>query len=248
MPRKKLPMRKISEVLRLHAAGMSNRDIAASAGVGKTTVYEYLARAEAVGVGWPLAEEMDEGRLDVLLFPPPSGELAARRPLPDWRAVHRELKGKGHVTLRLLWLEWREANPDGWGYSQFCLRYQAWLDTQDVVMRLSYAGGEAMFVDFSGDLARHVDPDTGEVVEAEVFVAVLGCSGLLYVEATRGQDLGSWVAAHVNAWNAYGGVAAVTVPDYVPRNIIGILFPTALCVRSRSEAFGGGGDRLVSTG
>ncbi|MGH9280842.1 MAG: IS21 family transposase [Acidimicrobiales bacterium] len=205
-------MRKITEVLRLRAAGMNSRDIAASVGAGKTTVYEYLARAEAAGVGWPLPEGMDEAALDARLFPPPTGELAARRPVPQWREVHRELKRK-HVTLRLLWLEWRADNPEGWGYTQFCAHYQGWLGVQDVVMRLSWAAGERMFVDFSGDKAAFVDPDSGEVVPAEVFVAVLGASGLLYAEATRGQDLGSWVNAHVHAWEAYGGVAEVTVPD-----------------------------------
>ena len=80
-------------------------------------------------------------------------------------------------------------------------------------MRLTYSAGERMFVDFSGDKATWCDPETGEVHEAEVFVAVLGCSGMLYVEATRGQDLSSWVGAHVHAFEAYGGVAEITVPD-----------------------------------
>jgi transposase len=206
-------MRKIIEVLRLRAAGMSERTIAAAVGVGATTVHEYICRAKAAGVGWPLGVDVDDERLDALLFPPPSAELAERRPVPEWREVHRELRRHSHVTLQLLWLEWRESNPDGWGYSQFCWRYRRWLDVQDVVMRLCYAGGERMFVDFSGDKASYVDPDSGEVVEAEVFVAVLGCSGLLYAEATRGQDVGSWLEAHVHAWSFYGGVAEITVPD-----------------------------------
>jgi transposase len=206
-------MRKISEVLRLKAAGMNMRDIAQSVGAGKTTVYEYLARAEAAGVAWPLPEDLDEEELAARLFPPPNGELAARRPVPEWRQVHRELKRGRHVTLRLLWLEWREANPEGWGYSQFCAHYQRWLGAQNVVMRLTWGAGERMFVDFSGDRASYVEPDSGEVREAEVFVAVLGASGLVYAEATRGQDLGSWVGAHVRTWEAYGGVAEVTTPD-----------------------------------
>lgn len=206
-------MRKITEVLRLKAAGMSNRDIAASVGAGKTSVYEYLARAEAAGLAWPLPEGLDEAALDARLFPPPSAELAARRPVPEWREVHRELKRKRHVTLRLLWLEWREDHPEGWGYTQFCLHYQRWLAGQDVVMRLSYAAGERMFVDFAGDKASYFDPTTGEVCSAEVFVSVLGASGMLYAEATRGQDLASWVGAHTRAWEFYGGVAEVTVPD-----------------------------------
>jgi transposase len=206
-------MRKITEVLRLKAAGLGNREIAASIGAGKTTVYEILSRAEAVGLTWPLPDTVDEEQLDAVLYPPPTLELAERRPVPDWREVHRELKRKRHVTLRLLWLEWRETQPEGWGYTQFCLYYRQWLDVQDVVMRLSYRAGERMFVDFSGDTMEIVEQATGEITKAEVFVAVLGCSGLLYVEATRGQDLRSWTTAHVHAFAYYGGVAEVTVPD-----------------------------------
>jgi transposase len=206
-------MRKISEILRLRAAGKAERPIAAAVGVSPSTVHEYLVRAQAAGVGWPLPEGVDEAALEALLFPPSTADLAARRPVPEWRQVHRELKRGRHVTLQLLWLEWRQDHPEGWGYSQFCQHYKDWLGGQDVVMRLSYAAGERMFVDFSGDKASYVEGATGEVVEAEVFVAVLGCSGLLYAEATRGQDLGSWVAAHVHAWAAWGGVTEVLVPD-----------------------------------
>ena len=206
-------MRKISEVLRLKAEGLSIRDIATAVGAGPTTVYEYLHRAEAAGICWPLRGDLDEEAVEAMLFPPASAELQARRPVPDWRWVHRELKAHKHVTLRLVWLEWRADHADGWGYSQFCWHYKRWLGIQDVVMRLSYAAGERMFVDFAGDKGAWVDPSSGEVHEAEIFVSVLGCSGMLYVEATRGQDLGSWVDAHVHAWDAYGGVAEVTVPD-----------------------------------
>jgi transposase len=206
-------MRKISEILRLKAAGMSMRDIAASTGASTTTVYEYLTRAEGAALSWPLPDGVDEDALQAKLFPRPSAEAASQRPAPDWREVHRELKRKRHVTVRLLWLEWKQANPDGWGYSQFCWHYQRWLGTQDVVMRLSYKAGERMFVDFSGDRMEVVDPQSGEVSSAEVFVSVLGASGLLYVEATRGQDLGSWLLAHAHAYEFYGGVPEATTPD-----------------------------------
>jgi len=205
-------MRKIAEVLRLKAAGMSVRQIASSTNAGRTAVGEYLARAEAAGIGWPLPEGLDEEALEAKLFPPP-GDDAPARPVPDWSQIHKELRSRRHVTLRLVWLEWRAVHPDGWAYSQFCWHYRRWADTQDVVMRLSYAAGERMFVDFAGDKAHVVDSETGEVGDAEVFVAVLGCSGMLYAEATRGQDLFSWVGAHVNAWEAYGGVTEITVPD-----------------------------------
>jgi transposase len=205
-------MRKISEVLRLKAANLSIREIAASTGCARTTVHEYLVRAAGAGISWPLTAELDDEAIEAKLFPPESAERAAGRPVPDWAEVHRELKRR-HVTLQLLWLEWREDHPEGWAYTQFTRHYKDWLGSQDVVMRLSYRPGEKMFVDFSGDTMDLVDPESGEVSKAEVFVAVLGCSGLLYVEAARGQDLGSWLLAHAHAYEYYGGAPEATVPD-----------------------------------
>jgi transposase len=206
-------MRKIREVLRLKAAGLNIREIAVATGAARTTVYEYLVRAGGAGLSWPLPEDMDDEAVEARLFPPATAELAQSRPVPEWREVHRELRAGKHVTLRLLWLEWRQDHPDGWGYSQFCAHYERWLDRQDVVMRLSYPAGERTFVDFSGDKVPITDPTTGEVARAEVFVAVLGCSGMLYVEATPDQSLESWLMAHVHAWEAYGGVTVATTPD-----------------------------------
>lgn len=205
-------MRKITEVLRLRAAGSSRRDIARAVGMARSTVAEYLRRADVAGVSWPLPDHLDEQGVDALLFPE-AGQIATR-PVPDWAEVRKELKSrKHHMTLRLLWLEWKAEHPEAWGYSQYCEHYRRWLATKDVVMRLTYAAGERMFVDFSGDKASWCDPDTGEIHETDVFVAVLGCSGLLYAEATRGQDLASWVGAHICAWESFGGVSEVTVPD-----------------------------------
>jgi len=206
-------MRKISEVLRLKAAGLSVREIARSTGAGRTTVYEYLVRADSAGMGWPLPDGIGEDELEETLFPPLTTELAERRPLPDWRQVHRELHRGRHVTLRLLWLEWRAANPEGWGYTQFCVHYRKWLGTQDVVMRLNWPAGARMFVDYSGDKVPVTDPATGEICQAEVFVATLGCSGMVYAEASMSQDLGSWLSAHANAYEAFRGVPEATTPD-----------------------------------
>lgn len=205
-------MRKIAEVLRLKVGGLNMTEIARSTGIGRTTVYEYLSRAEAAEVAWPLPADLDEAAVEAKLFPSPTATLAARRPVPEWRDVHRELKRGRHVTLRLLCLEWRVDHAEGWGYSQFCLHYHQWLGLQDVVMRLEYAAGDRCFVDFAGDHMSIVD-EADAVTEVEIFVAVLGCSGLLYVETTRGQDLKSWLLAHDHADSAYGGVPRVTVPD-----------------------------------
>ena len=120
-------MRKIRDVLRLRAAGMSSRNIALSLSIGATTVVDFLQRARAAEVCWPLPEDMTDEALEVRLFPASTAlaEIKARRPQPDWRTIHRELRRKG-VTLQLLWEEHRAACPDGYGYSRFCELYRAW--------------------------------------------------------------------------------------------------------------------------
>lgn len=121
---RKLPMRKIKDVLRLHAAGRSARQIGPSVGAGRSTVAEYLRRAEVAGLCWPLPEGLDEAALEQLLFPPPPPAKGRQFAEPDWAALHRELKRPG-VTLALLWDEYRGQRPDGYGYSALCEHYRS---------------------------------------------------------------------------------------------------------------------------
>ncbi len=119
MAQERLSMRKVLEVLRLKwACGLSNRAISRSCGIAASTVSDYVQRAAAAGLTWPVSEELDEDQLFRLLFPSPVREAGGAVPLPDWAQIHMELRRKG-VTLRLLWLEYREAQPEGYGYSQF---------------------------------------------------------------------------------------------------------------------------------
>lgn len=127
-------MRKIEEVLRLHARGLSTRRISLATGVGKTTVapiararagIEYLRRATTAGLCWPRPAGLDEAALERLLFPPPPPAKGRRFAEPDWAAVHRELKRPG-VTLALLWDEYRGSHPEGYGHSAFCDHYRRW--------------------------------------------------------------------------------------------------------------------------
>ena len=230
MPQKGLSMRQITEVLRLAAQGLSYRQIGQSLNVSPSTIQGYVKRAQRAGVSWPLPEDLDGLALEERLFKRSEEELRPGRPEPDWLEVHRERKRK-HVTLQLLWLEYKAANPDGLSYTQFCVHYRHWLGRQDVVMRFEYVAGERMFVDFCGDTLPITDPKTGEIWQAQVFACALGASGYLYVEATGSQDLANWLGAHVNALNFYGGSVRAVVPDYVPRHIIGLLCPTGLCGR-----------------
>src|ERR671925_517174 len=99
MPAARVSMRKIKEVLRLRGeCGLSNRQIAQSCALARPTVTEYLCRAQAADLGWPLPAELDKGALERLLFPPRSALPVEQRPVPDWAEVHQELKRKG-VTL-----------------------------------------------------------------------------------------------------------------------------------------------------
>jgi hypothetical protein len=145
VPRKRLPMRKIREVMRLRAEGLTTEQISVSTRSARTTVYEYLGRAERAGITWPLPGDLDDEALELLLFPPPTAEQAQSRPVPDWRDVHRQLKSKKyHMTLQLLWLEWKQDNPSGWQYTTYTVMYRRWLEARDVVMRLSYKAGEVL--------------------------------------------------------------------------------------------------------
>ena len=231
-------MRQITEVLRLNAQGLSYRQIAQSVGISASTVQSYLERAQRAGLGWPLPDDVDDAVLEARLFTRTEEELRPGRPEPNWLEVHRERKRGKHVTLQLLHLEYKAAHPEGLSYTQFCVHYRRWRARQDVVMRLEYAAGERMFVDFAGDTVPVTDPDTGEVWNAQVFVSVLGASGYLYVEATRSQDLASWLGAHTRAAEFYGGTVRAVVSDYVARHIIRLLWPTGLCGRGRRSLLG----------
>ncbi|MCC6174768.1 MAG: IS21 family transposase [Chloroflexi bacterium] len=206
-------MRKIREVLRLSLAdGLSRRQVGVAVGLPYTTVADYLARARRAGLGWPLPEEMDDRVLEGRLFASAALPPARTRPLPEWSTVHRELRRKG-VTLQLLWMEYKERHPDGYQYTQFCRHYRAWQRGLDVVMRQEHRAGERLFVDFAGQTIPIVDPHTGEISEAELFVAVLGASSYTYAEATPSQALPHWIAAHVHAFEYFGGAARIIVPD-----------------------------------
>jgi transposase len=155
---------------------------------------------------------MDDDQLERCLFPE-MAKVRSTYPQPDFEVMKKELTKKG-VTLQLLWFEYRELHPDGYGYSQFCQRYRDWRRRRDVVMRQDHKAGEKMFVDFPGLTIPIYDEATLEVAfEAELFVAVLGASSYLFAEALRSQQLEHWVAAHVAAFEFFGGVPEIVVSD-----------------------------------
>lgn len=213
MAQRRLSMRKIYEVLRLTwACKLSRRAVARSCNIGYGTVCAYLQRAQAAGLSWPLPAGLDADQLSRLLYPTPSRRPQTERPEPEWASVHTELRRKG-VTLKLVWLEYREAHPDGYSYSQFCDRYGRWAARLRPRLRLTHTAGEKCFVDYAGPTIPVVDADTGVIQQASIFVGVLGASSYTYAEAQFGQTLSHWIGGHLRMFSFFGGVCQVLVPD-----------------------------------
>jgi len=208
-------MRKISEVLRLRfELGLGQRAIARACSISQSTVNDYLHRAAAAGMVWPLGEEWDELRVEQALF---GGQQVVKRlpehVLPNFAALHAELQKHPHLTLQLAWEEYRQVHPEGYGYSRFCELYQRWRGKQDVVLRQIHKPGEKGFVDWAGATIPVHDPVTGEVWRASLFVMVLGTSSYTYAEATRDQQLTAWISAHIHAFEYFSGAPRLLVPD-----------------------------------
>lgn len=213
MSQVRLSMRKLEEILRLkYEAGLSHRAIAQSCSVSPSTVSEYITHAQAAGLSWPLPEGLSAEQLDELLFPQRAPASGRSIPPPDWAAVHKELRRKS-VTLSLLWVEYRQEHPEGYGYSQFCQHYRQWARQLKPMMRQKHRAGEKLFIDYAGQTVPVVAPQTGEIRAAQIFVAVLGASNYTYAEAHESQELAHWIGAHVRALAFLGGVPEVLVPD-----------------------------------
>lgn len=212
MPAVRLSMRQIVEILRLaREQDCSIRQIAVRVGLPHSTVGDYLRRFAATGLPWPLPSELDHAAVEARLFARAAAS-ALVRPLPDWPTIHQELQRKS-VTLQLLWQEYKQATPDGYQYTRFCQRYRAWAARLDPVLRQEHKAGERAFVDYAGHTIEVVDPRTGELHAAQLFVGVLGASNFHFTEATWTQTLPDWIGSHTRMLAYFGGVPALIVPD-----------------------------------
>jgi transposase len=157
--------------------------------MGLGTMHQYLERAVAAGIGWPLPEGLSEEELEAKLFgnQPVQARAVRPRPQPDWKTIHEQLQQHRHLTLQLVWEEYRQAHPEGYRYSWFCERYQHCRQHLDVVLRQEHKAGEKMFVDWAGATIPVYDATTGKAWPASLFVAVLGASSYTYAEATCDQ-------------------------------------------------------------
>lgn len=204
-------MRNIREILRLkHENNLSNRQIAKSIGCSKDAVSIIVGRAQAMGLSWPISDDLNDARLEEIIYP--SIQPKSIRPEPDWNYIHREMKRK-HVTLTILWHEYKQDHPDGLMYSHFCEKYRQWLKVSQVIMPQHHKAGEKLFVDWAGDTVDIIDRQTGEVCKAYLFVAALGASSYAFAEAFISQDLPAWILAHVHCLRYLKGAPEILVPD-----------------------------------
>jgi transposase len=215
MARPRLSMRKFNEVLRLkHHCGLSKRQIAQSCQISRSTVADYLWRAEQAGVSWPLPQDLTDQELEQKLFPPQTALPLQTKPLPDFEYIYRELKAhkKFNLTLDLLWREYKEQYPEGYQYSRFCDLYRDFKKNLDYCMRQDHRGGEKLFVDY-GEGLNLIDPKSGEPITTQLFVAVWGASNYTYAEATLTQKLPDWIGSHTRAFSYFGCLPQIVVPD-----------------------------------
>ncbi|WP_240547117.1 IS21 family transposase [Mesorhizobium tianshanense] len=206
-------MRQLRQMLRLAGSGTSSREIAVVLGIARSTVQDNLRRAAAIGLSWPLPSELTDDALENKLFARNGVKQGTRRRTePNWAHLAVELKKPG-VTLLILWEEYRGSHPDGYGYSRFCELFRSFEQRLSPTMRQEHAAGDKVFVDYSGKKIPIVDRDTGEIREAEIFVAVLGASSFTYAEATWTQTLPDWIGSHVRMFRFLDGVPRLIVPD-----------------------------------
>lgn len=210
----RLTMRLVKEVLRLKfAAHLSHRQIAAALRIGIGSVSNYLSAFERSGLAYPLPSDLDEAELERRIFPPTDSVIPAQFVVPDFTQVHHDLRLKG-VTRQLLWEEYCEQfGSQAYGYTQFCVLYRRWLKSRKLSMRQVHRPAEKMFVDYCGKTIPIINAATGEVTEAQIFVAVLGFSNYTFAEATLSQKLEDWVSSHTRAFLYFGGVPQLVIPD-----------------------------------
>jgi transposase len=206
-----LTMRKISEIFRQHhQLGSTYRQIARSLNISTSTVSSYLEHGKEIGWSWPLPD-LSEDELHHRLTSN-NYKIRHKKPVPDWEWVAQELRRKG-VTLQLLWREYRQTTPNGLGYSKFCHAFAIYRKSISPVMHQVHKAGEKCFVDYAGMIVPWIDPITGEIHEAQIFIGSLGASQYSFVEATATQQLPDWIQSHARMFEFFGGVPTMLVPD-----------------------------------
>ncbi|MBQ2288351.1 MAG: IS21 family transposase [Lachnospiraceae bacterium] len=207
-------MTKYREILRLKSLGFSERSIANSCGVSRNTVAKVTKRANELKISWPLDFGMTDGVLEEMMFP--KTKSATNKRMPDFDYIRKELLRNG-VNKKLLWVEYCEESrmngEEPLMYSQFCYYIQKNEERRRATMHIPRKPGEQIEVDWAGDPAHIIDPDTGEIIDAWLFVGVMTYSQYAFVEAFINERTNNWIKAHNHMFQFFGGVAPVLVSD-----------------------------------
>ena len=213
MPMRRISMEKVREIIRLYqCCGLTQRAIARVLYVSRPVVKAYIDKIQAAGLDYAEIEKMDDDALLALIEGPEATSERYKALRRNFEYFIKELKRPG-VTLERLWQEYRAEHPDGYRYSQFCYHFQVWRHTSTLTMHIEHKAGDKMLVDFAGKKLQIVNPDTGEIEDVDVFVAVLAASQYTYVEAVASQKKDDWLKANQNAFEYFGGVTRAVVPD-----------------------------------
>lgn len=211
-------MTKYREILRLTALGLSLRDIEKSLKVSRKTVVKVQKRADELSLSWPLDESLTDAELEQRMFPKDLSPKSTKR-MPDFDYIRKELLKNG-VNKKLLWTEYLEEcsqnGDDALMYSQFCYYIQQNEQKSRATMHIPRKAGQQIEVDWAGDPAKIIDPDTGEITEAWIFVGVMTYSQYAFVEAFINEQQKSWITAHVHMYEFFGGVTPILVSDNAP--------------------------------
>lgn len=215
MAQERISMRKIKEILRLkYENKLSDRQAAISTGVSRDTIARYFKRARSAGVDWAKDKDLGDAELEAkLLF---SNKFSGYKKLghkhePDWQHIHDELK-RPNVTLALLWEEYKAADLQGYNYSYFTELYLIWKKKQRISMRQTHKAGEKLFIDYGEGLSI-INRLTGETIPVTMFISVWGASNYTYAEASLSQTSREWIMSHVHAFEYFGCVPHIGVPD-----------------------------------
>ncbi|HBD7287330.1 TPA: IS21 family transposase [Legionella pneumophila] len=206
-------MRKLREVFRLKFEfRYSHRQIAQSVGISPGSVSEYFFLFKVSGLSWDDVSNYTEEQLEQAIYKHPTSKGVSKRPQPDWAKIRMEMQRK-EVTLSLLWSEYKSQHPNGLGYTQFTKYYSNYTKTLDPVMRFAHKAGEKTFVDYAGSTMEWIEPATGVIYKAQIFVGCLGCSHLIYAEASLSQSMDDWIGSHIRMFETFGGVTEMIIPD-----------------------------------
>jgi transposase len=205
-------VRKIREILRYRFECKSSLNrIASALGVSKGSVYKMVEAFNRSGASWPLPEGFTDESLEEIIYKSERKTTEVGKEDLDFEYIFSELS-RPHVTIELLWREYQESNPQGLSRATFFRKVKSSI-VQKPDMKMMYKGGDLLFVDYSGDKPCYINSNTGEIIEAELFVACWGASSYTYAEVTATQGSRDFCNSHVNAFKFFGCVPKGLIPD-----------------------------------